>query len=185
LLGWTKKPFSDWWQHPIFTLRGLWFFWSDLISSFWRGEAKWHGQPLSCSVADGFYTISSLALLVAALLGLQRETGLSVFQREAIGVAVLGFIASVGFLALLSIQFDFGSCINPSRAHPYFTSGRLISGAMIPFALFYIYGIAWLFRRFNQALPLLVLAIILVFIVASEIAVNRVVFTSEHNLFQV
>src|SRR5213078_4167366 len=171
LLGWAKKPFSDWWQHPIFTLQGLWVFWSDLISSFWRGEAKWHGQPLSCSVADGFYTISSLALLVAALLGLRREAGLSVFQREAIGVAVLGFIASVGFLALLSIQFDFGSCINPSRAHPYFTSGRLISGAMIPFALFYIYGIAWLFRRFNQALPLLVLAIILVFIVASEIAV--------------
>ena len=55
---------------------------------------------------------------------------------------------------------------------------------MIPFALFYVYGIAWLFRRFNPALPLLVLAIILVFIVASEIAVNRVVFTSEHNLFQ-
>ena len=185
LLGWAKKPFSDWWQHPIFTLQGLWVFWSDLISSFWRGEAKWHGQPLSCPVADGFYTISSLVLLVAALLGLRRKAGLSVFQREAIGVAVLGFIASVGFLALLSIQFDFGSCINPSRAHPYFTSGRLIGGAMIPFALFYIYGIAWLFRRFNQALPVLVLAIILVFIVASEIAVNRVVFTSEHNLFQV
>src|SRR5215813_15108762 len=30
LLGWTKKPLSDWWQHPIFTLQGIWFFWSDL-----------------------------------------------------------------------------------------------------------------------------------------------------------
>jgi hypothetical protein len=26
LLGWTQKPFSDWWHHPIFTLRGLWIF---------------------------------------------------------------------------------------------------------------------------------------------------------------
>jgi hypothetical protein len=183
LLGWTRKLFVDWWQHPIFTLRGVWVFWRDLITSFWRGEVKWHGQPLGCPVADGFYAVSSLALLGAALLGLRKKVGLSTFQRQAIGVAALGFIASVGFLALLSIQFDFGSCINPSRAHPYFTSGRLLSGALIPFALCYVYGIGWLVRRINPALPLLMLGVILVFIVTSEIAVNRVVFTSEHNLF--
>jgi hypothetical protein len=183
LLGWTQKSFADWWQHPIFTLRGLWIFWRDLIASFWRGEAKWHGQPLSCPVVDGFYITSSLALLGVALFGLRKKAGLSTFHREAIGLAALSFIASVGFLALLSIQFDFGNCINPSRAHPYFASGRLLSGALIPFALFYVYGIAWLFRRINPALPLLVLGVILVFMVTSEILINRVVFTSEHNLF--
>jgi hypothetical protein len=183
LLGWTQKPFADWWQHPIFTLPGLWIFWWDLIASFWRGEAKWQGLPLSCPVVDGFYVISSLALLGAALLGLRKKGGLSVFQQQAISTAALGFVASVGFLALLSIQFDFGSCINPSRAHPYFASGRLLSGALIPFALFYVYGIAWLFRRINPVLPLLVLGVILAFTLTSEIAVNRVVFTSEHNLF--
>ncbi len=47
LLGWTRKPFGDWWQHPIFTPRGLWVFWSSLIASFWRGEVNWHGRPLS------------------------------------------------------------------------------------------------------------------------------------------
>src|SRR5438128_1971063 len=31
LLGWTRKPLGDWWQHPIFTLRGVWTFWSDLM----------------------------------------------------------------------------------------------------------------------------------------------------------
>jgi hypothetical protein len=183
LLGWTQKSFSDWWQHPIFTLRGFWVFWRDLIASFWRGEVKWQGQPLSCPVADGFYAISSLVLLGAALLGLRKKANLSTFQRQAIGVAALGFIASVGFLALLSIQFDFGSCINPSRAHPYFASGRLLSGALIPFALSYVYGIDWLFRRINPAVPLLMLIVILVFVVTSEIMTNRVVFTSEHNLF--
>jgi hypothetical protein len=183
LLGWTQKPFADWWQHPIFTLRGLWVFWRDLIASFWRGEAKWHGRPLSCPVADGFYVISSLALLGAALAGLRKKAGLSMFQQQAIGIAAVGFIASVGFLALLSIQFDFGNCINPSRAHPYFASGRLLSGSLIPFALFYVYGIGWLFRRINSVLPLLVLGVILAFSVTSEIVVNRVVFTSEHNLF--
>ena len=183
LLDWTQKPFPDWGQHPIFTLRGLWVFWWDLITSFWRGEVKWQGEVLSCPVADEFYAISSLALLGAALLGLRKRAGLSMFQRQAIGVAVGGFIASVGFLALLSIQFDFGSCINPSRAHPYFTSGRLLSGALIPFALFYAYGIGWLLRRINPALPLLALGVIFVFVTTSEIVINRVVFASEHNLF--
>jgi hypothetical protein len=183
LLGWTHKPFSDWWQHPIFTLRGFWVFWWDLITSFWRGEVKWRGQPLNCRVADGFYAISSLVLLGAALTGLRKKTELSTCQRQAIAVAALGFIASVGFLAFLSIQFDFGNCINPSRLHPYFTSGRLLSGALIPFALVYVYGISWLFRRFNAALPLLVLGVFLAFVTMSEIRINRRVFASEHNWF--
>jgi hypothetical protein len=183
LLGWTHKPFSDWWQHPIFTLQGFWVFWWDLITSFWRGEVKWHGQSLSCPVADGFYAISSPALLGAALLGLRKKAGLSTFQRQAIGIAALGFMVSVGFLALLSIQFDFGSCINPSRAHPYFASGRLLSGGLIPFALFYVYGIDYFFRRINVALPFVILGVILVFIATSEIVTNRVVFASEHNWY--
>jgi hypothetical protein len=182
LLGWTHKRFAEWWQHPIFTPRGLWVFWCDLITSFWRGEVKWHGQLLNCTVADGFYA-SSLVLLGAVLAGLRKKTDLSTFQRQAIAVAALGFITSVGFLALLSIQFDFGNCINPSRLHPYFTSGRLLSGALIPFALVYVYGISWLFRRFNPALPLLVLGVLLAFVTISEIKINHAVFASEHNWF--
>jgi Predicted membrane protein (DUF2142) len=183
LLGWTQKPFADWWQHPIFTPQGFWVFWWDLITSFWRGEVKWHGQPLSCPVADAFYAISSLVLLGVTFVGLREKAGLSMLQRQAVTIAALSFIASVGFLALLSIQFDFGSCINPSRAHPYFTSGRLLSGALIPFALFYVYGISWIFRRINSALPLLVLGAILAFVTTSEIKINHSVFASEHNWF--
>ena len=183
LLGWTRKPFADWWDHPIFTPQGLWVFWRDFITSFWRGEVKWHARTLNCPVADGFYAVSSLALLGAALLGLRKKAGLSTFQRQAIGIAALGFGVSVGFLALLSIQFDFGNCINPSRVHPYFASGRLLSGALIPFALFYVYGISWLLRRINTALPLVVLSVVVAFVIASEIVVNHVAFTSEHNLF--
>jgi hypothetical protein len=183
LLGWTRKPFADWWQHPIFTLRGLWIFWSDLIASFWRGEVKWHGQVLHWPLVDGFYAISSLALLVAALIGLRNKAALSAFQRQAISVAVLSFIVSVGFLEFLSIQFDFGNCINPSRAHPYFTSGRLLSGALIPFALFYVYGISYLFHRINSAVPLIIIGLIVGFVTASEIFTNRTVFASDHNWF--
>jgi Predicted membrane protein (DUF2142) len=181
LLGWTRKPFGDWWQHPIFTPRGLWIFWSDLMATFWRGEVSWHGQPLRWAVADGFYAISTLIFVVAAIVGLQKCAGLTAFQRQAIGSAILVFLVGVASLALLSIQFDFGNCINPSRAHPYFTSGRLLSGAFIPFAAVYVYGIALLCGRISTGLP--VVALVVVFVTASEICVNRLVFVSEHNWF--
>jgi hypothetical protein len=193
LLGWTRKPFGDWWQHPIFTLHGVWTFWSDLIASFWRGEVSWHGHTLRWCGADGFYAISSLLLLSAAIAGLRKHAGLSVFQRQAIGIAILIFLAGVAFLALLSIQFDFGNCINPSPQHPYFTSGRLLSGALIPFALSYVYGLSCLCRlvtsRFCQtrgigtALSLVVLVAIVLFSQVSEIVITHPVFASEHNWF--
>ena len=183
LLGWTPKPFNDWWQHPIFTARGVSTFWLDLVASFWRGEVSWHGQPLRWRGADGFYAVSSLLFPAMAVAGLRKEAGLSIFQRQAIGSAILIFLAGVAFLALLSIQFDFGNCINPSREHPYFTSGRLLSGALIPFAIVYVYGVSWMCRRINPALSLVVLGLIAMFVTASEILVERAVFASEHNWF--
>jgi hypothetical protein len=151
------------------------------MTAFWRGEVSWHGQPLHWGVADGFYAISTLILVAAAIVGLWKRSGLTAFQRQAIGSAFLVFLVGVAFLALLSIQFDFGNCINPSRAHPYFTSGRLLSGALIPFAVVYVYGIALMCGRISSGLP--VVALVVAFVTASEIWVNRSVFASEHNWF--
>ena len=184
LLGWTRKPLADWWRHPIFTPRGLWVFWSDLLATFWRGEIKWQNHPLGWPIVNEFYAISSLLLLCAALAGIRRPAGPSAFQRQAIAIAGLSFLASVGFFVLLSIQFDFGSCVNPSREHPYFASGRLMSGALIPFALLYVYGLERLCRSFGAGrLSLLVLTVIMALVTTSEIIVNRVAFASEHNWF--
>lgn len=193
LLGWTRKPFVEWWRHPIFKPSGLWIFWSDLIAHFWRGEVGWHGKPFNWRIADGLFTTSSAVFIAAAILGLRKQFGLSAFQRQAIGVAILTVATGIAFLALLSIQFDFGGCINPSRSHPYFTSGRLLTGALIPFALSYVYGISCLCRLamsgFRQAhsigtvSALVVLGAIIVFSQASEIFITRPVFASEHNWF--
>src|SRR5207249_1136396 len=46
LLGWTRKPFSGWWPHPLFSLHGFTEFWRGLIASFWRGEFVWHLQRM-------------------------------------------------------------------------------------------------------------------------------------------
>jgi hypothetical protein len=184
LLGWTRKPLGDWWQHPIFTPHGLSVFWSSLIASFWRGEVNWHSRPLSWGPADKFFAVSSLLLLAAAIVGLRRHAGLSGFQRQAIGVAILIFLAGIVFLALLSIQFDFGGSTGPSRAYPYFTAGRLLTGALIPFALLYVYGIASLFRWARSPVsPLALVVGVVTLVVASEMITNRVVFRSEHNWY--
>ena len=192
-LDWTRMPFVEWWQHPIFKPHGLWVFWSDLMASFWRGEVEWHGGQFDWQIADRLYAISSLVFIAAAVLGLRKQFALSAFQRQAIAVAVLTVAAGIAFLGLLSIQFDFGKCVNPSRSHPYFTSGRLLSGAIIPFALSYVYGISWLCRlatsRLRQARwidtasSLVVLGVIVVFSQASEIFITHPVFASEHNWF--
>jgi hypothetical protein len=192
-LDWTRKPFVEWWQHPIFKLGGLWVFWSDLIASFWRGEVEWHGRRFDWQIADRLFAVSSLIFIAVAILGLGKQFALSAFQRQAIAVAIVTVAAGVGFLGLLSIQFDFGSCVNPSRSHPYFASGRLLSGAIIPFALSYVYGISCLCRlatsRFRQtrwigtAVALVVLGAIVAFSQAWEILISCPVFASEHNWF--
>ena len=170
LLGRTRKPFVDWWHHPIFTPRGLWIFWSDLIASFLRGEISWHGLALRWRVADGFYAISTLVFVAAASVHLRKQTGLTAFQRQAIGSAISDFHSGHCLSGPETfIQFDFGNCINPSRAHPYFTSGRLLTGALIPFAIVYVYGVASVGGRFNARLGMVVLGCVVVFMFASEI----------------
>ena len=183
LLTWTPKPLADWWHHPIFSPQGLWTFWSEVIARFWRGELMWQNRELSWRVADEFYAISSLLLLCAAMVGILQHNMLSTFQRQALFLAALTVVAALAFLALLSVGFDFGECIYPSRAHPYLTSGRLMSGALIPFALLYVYGIGYLLRRVGPVASIIVVAGIMAFATVSEIFINRAVFASEHNWF--
>jgi len=192
-LNWTRKPFAEWWQHPIFKPEGLLVFWSDLIARFWRGEVKWHGREFNWEIPDRLFSVSSLVFIAAAVIGLRKQPRLSAFQRQAIAVAILTVASGIAFLGLLSIQFDFGTCVNPSRSHPYFTSGRLLSGAIIPFAVSYVFGISSLCRfaasRFGQpqwaitALPLVMLGAIVAFSQIAEILVTQAIFASQHNWF--
>ena len=93
-------------------------------------------------------------------------------------------LITVLVLALLSLAFDFGNCPYPSRAHPFFSSGRYLSGALIPFALLYVYGLdACLARVRGDAPRFALLGAILLFATVSEIAVNRVAFASPYNWF--
>jgi hypothetical protein len=185
LLGWTRQPLVDWWRHPIFTPKGLAEFWTELMASFWRGEFAWFGQRMASAVMDVFYWASSLVLLVFAAASLWPwRKDVTRWDRLAIGLSVAVFVAAVVFLAVTSMAFDFGACKYPSQAHPFFTSGRLMTGALVPFAVLYVYGLDRAFARFKSAWPAaLVLAGILFFVTVSEIDVNSPAFASAYNWF--
>jgi hypothetical protein len=184
-LGWTLKPFNQWWHHPIFTPHGLWEFISGLLATLWQGEFMWHHQPLALPVVNTFYAILSIGFVGVALVnlmpGIKTVTGT---QRRALWFAFGSFAAGVAFLGFLSIIYDFHNCFYPSREHPYFTSGRLIGGALIPFLLLYAYGMDCALSPVKRAWARpLALAAMLLFMLISEIVTDWPVFPCQYNWY--
>ena len=184
-LGWTRKPVSDWWPHPIFTLTGVKEFWPELIASFWRGEFIWHGKRLTSQATDAFYWISStLAIGIAVISLFPRLTKLTDLQRESLWLAFSSFAVLVLFVVLLSMAFDFGVCPYPSREHPYFTSGRLLAAAAVPFFLLYSQALDCVFSRIPSTWPrIILLGGIVLLIAVAQTVVDGPAFSSRYNFF--
>jgi predicted membrane protein DUF2142 len=185
LLGWTRKPIGDWFSHPIFTFQGFGEFWPELIASFWRGEFIWHGVRLASPVMDGFYWISStFATLLTVVCLVWPPSKLTDLQRRDLWVALSSFAVLVLFLVAISIAYDFGPCPYPSREHPYFTSGRLLSAAAVPFFIFYAYALDRVLSWIPAAWPRwILLSGIVLFLAVSQCVLNWPAFSSQHNFF--
>ena len=184
-LDWTRKPFTKWWPHPIFTLSGLEEFWPQSIASFWRGEFIWHGQRLASELNDGFYWICSTLVILFTVVGLiWWFAKLTTFQRQSLWLALSSFIVLLLLLMVLSIAFDFGRCVYPSREHPYFTSGRLLSAAIVPFVLLCSYALECVLSWIPARWPRMILfAGIIVLVAVSQCVLERPVFSSRYNFF--
>ena len=184
-LGWTVKPFAQWWHHPIFTLNGAWTFLSMVVASFWEGEFWWHGQPLSAPAANAIYVIGSLSLMGLAVWGLlSKRMAVVPLQRQAIWFCLATCAAGVAFLGLNSIMYDFHECFCPSRAVPYLTAGRMLLGAMIPVLMLCCFGLEYLLHTVKKGWvrPALI-AVAVLFSLAGEIAIDWPVFFSRYNWF--
>jgi hypothetical protein len=182
ILTWTIKPFPTWWHHPLFTLPGTWKFISDLLSRFWQGETVWHSQHLGFPAANVAYVILTFILLGAAVVALFRP-GLSGTQKQALWFALAVFLSGIVFLAGLSLIFDFHSCIYPSRERPFFTSGRLILGALIPFLLLFVLGLDRCLRFAGTANKFVSLGLLMITILSVEVVSNWPIFLSPYNWF--
>jgi hypothetical protein len=185
-LGWTVKPVSTWLDHPLFTPHGTWIFLSKLLARFWQGEISKHWAPLAIPAANDFYTVMTLGLLaISVVLLLRHPQRYPAPQRLALWFAFGLFASAVAFLGFLSIIYDFHQCYYPSRELPYFTSGRLMLGALIPFSLVFVFG-------FGRVLDLLKLGLrgkciwfgaFLLTMLAIEIVTDRAAFGDVYNWF--
>lgn len=182
LLGWTRKPVTQWLPHPIFTIHGLREFWPELSASFWRGEFVWGLARMASGLADAFYAISTALIIITSVVFLTR--GADRDRQSPLWLALLSFISIVAFLVVLSISFDFGKCPYPSREHPYFTSGRLLDAAAVPFFLLFAYVIdrvsSWTKREW---LRWTLLGAILLLLCVSQLQINAPTFSSRYNFF--
>jgi hypothetical protein len=184
-LGWTHKPFAEWWHHPIFTLSGAWTFLSQLIPTFWQGEFWWRCLPLNSPATEAVYTITSICFIILAVGALlSRRTVGTPSQRQALWLGLGTWVAMVVFLGFVSIIYDFHNCIYPSRESPYFTSGRLMLGVLIPFLMLYLYGMDCLLQSVkNRRVRPSILVGMILFMLVSEIASDWTVFSSPFNWF--
>ena len=183
-LGWTDKPFAEWWHHPLFTAQGFWYFLKGNLSTFWQGEILWQRQPLAIPTVDSVYVVLTLGAFAFTLAAwLRRPSVFSTPQRAAIGFSFLCLLAALAFFALLSVKYDFQNCFYPSRAHPFFVSGRLLLGLLIPFLILFACGLDRLMKNFQNSTKFFVLLALLAFMLASEITIDWKIFPNEYNWF--
>jgi hypothetical protein len=183
-LGFSPKPISKWFGHPLFSLSGIKDFWFELSASYWRGEITWYRKPIANYWVDCVYSCGTLILLAAATLGLWKNRDAR--QRGFLLFGLAGFWASVAFLALSSVAIDFGKMgtASPLFSFPGFVCGRLMCGTLIPFAIVSAYGIATLApRRHSVAWSFGILSALCAMIAVSEVWLHIIVFQSGWNLF--
>jgi hypothetical protein len=183
-LGWTRKPFAGWFHHPIFTASGLWYFLKGNLSTFWQGELLWDRKPLAIPAVDLIYVILTLGLLALTLVALlRRPSQFSAPQRTALCFGFACLASAFAFFALLSVKYDFQNCFYPSREHPFFVSGRLMLGMLIPFLLLFANGLDCALKKFNSGARFVALAALLIFMLVSEITIDWRIFPNEYNWF--
>jgi hypothetical protein len=184
-LGWVSKPWREIWQHPIFSLNGVRYFVRELTGSYWRGEFIWAGQALRNGKAEIFYLFSTVALLILFLVYFTLHRKELASQQRWSGYLSLYLVtASVLFLAFVSLLFDYQECVYPSRAHPYFVSGRIIIGTLLPFLVMYLSGFEFLLRPVRKYVhPVIPLLAICAGIAYAEATLMLTVFHSHFNFF--
>jgi hypothetical protein len=84
---------------------------------------------------------------------------------------------------LMSLRFDFGESGYPSRQSPYLVSGRLILGALVPFAFVYLDGLTRCLCRLGRSAPAIAVASLVLVTTAVEIWLHAEVFRSRFNWY--
>lgn len=182
--GILHKPFVEWFHHPIFSLKGVWTFVADILDTFWQGEFWWHRRSMNDGLAGRVYASLSLIAVFAGLALKFRRKSSVTNDRWKFLFCFLLVVSSLGFFGFLSMIYDFGDCPNPSRVHPFFHSGRLMLGILIPFLILFVYGFNQLLQllglKSRQWFPLVAFIVVLLIV---EITAAAPAFANGYNWF--
>jgi hypothetical protein len=185
-MGWERKPLAEIGDSPLLGARGASAFATSLAEAFWRGELAWQRRTLSSAAADRCYALSSLVCVGLAAAALVRRRGASE-ARLLEGASLAALAACLAMLTALSLAWRFPRLGSPSAAAPWFAQGRLVSGAIVPFALLYARGLevacGALPRRLRAPLAWAALAAVAALATLSELALHRAVFASAYNWY--
>jgi hypothetical protein len=173
---------------------GLWAFWDGLMRSIWRGEYTWHGQRMAHLLVDWAYTVSSTVFLGAAVIGSLRarrsarrgdvSASPPFSWNAAQACMIIALLAGIACLMWLSVSFDYEHSVSPSKAHPYFSNGRYLSGILPFFLVLYVQGLASLTRGPGQERRVLgILAVWCAMMTLSELALSADAIRSPFNWF--
>jgi hypothetical protein len=184
-LGWWKRAPEAYLEHPIFTFSGLHHFWRGLAGPWWRGEFVWNGRHVTELWLDRFYLWSSTAsLALAAIAPLLRRREGNVRPARGFNVCWAYVGLSLLTLAALSIAFEYGNSRYPSSRSPFFVSGRLLLGMLVPFLVLYLDGAGLILRRVSQRYGVLVFAgLLCVLVTIVEVTITADVFASRFNWY--
>jgi len=186
MLGWSNKPFAQWFDHPLFTPSGLWTFTSATLKTFWRGELVWYKRAMSHAPMDLFYVFSTIICLTTCAVYQVRKSKKECAFINPESLTWIVMAVSFLFLVYTSISFDYGDGIYPSREYPYMSSGRLITGVLVPFLAFYLKGLGVLLKPLEKWInPLWAVVLIVLAIMVSEILLSIPVFQSAYNWFHI
>jgi hypothetical protein len=173
LLGFSLKPIGRWAASPLVTWRGASAFSTELVAKFWRGEMIWHNRQVGVYWMDRLYLLATILGLCGAAVRLVKDK--NVARRTLVAIGACSLLASVFYLVVATLAIDFGPMRTPSPYYgfPGFVCGRLMDGAMIPFALTFAYTASTLrWRGLGAAL----LAAYCAVMVASEIWLHVPIF---------
>ena len=151
----------------------------------WPPHEPWAvPRARALAAANHAYVFLSIALLACALAGLlSKSSAPAKPSRAPLWFGFACFTAAVAFLGLLSTTYDFHDCFRPSRDFPYFTSGRMMLGTLIPFLLLFTFGLDWILKKWSAPTKFAVLAALLGLMLATEIATDWQIFPNPYNWF--
>lgn len=185
VMTWTPASLFDVLEHPIFTPGGFSVFLRDLLASLWRGEFIWRDERLSYAWCDSVYAILSIMLLTLAVVHVVKAAQSSKQpERGADFLSLACVLFSVLVLMYVSVKYNYGMSTSPSVEHPYFSNGRLMTSALVPFIVLFLTGLHYILEKLKAAkLFFPIVGAYALLMLVTEIILTLPVFGSRYNWF--